>query len=236
MTLSGGLNSSAKYLARFACTVIMNCKQNFLSKRQKYLVRNLTQFVPQYNPPCQKDKDDFSQFLRHYDNILVLTGAGISTESGIPDYRSEGVGVYNRTTYKPINYTTFLNDRSARIRYWARNYIGWPKFSSAVPNKTHFSLVELECTPNKISTIITQNVDGLHHKAGSSKVIELHGNAYWVQCLQCKNLTTRHDFQRILDSLNPNLKIITTTTRPDGDTDVDKVSSYRIFYWICTKA
>lgn len=188
--------------------------------------RSFSNYVPEHNCIPVEEKREFIEFLDKYNNILVLTGAGVSTESGIPDYRSEKVGLYSKSNYKPIDYSTFLKDSKARTRYWARNFVGWPQFSSASPNKIHFFLSTLQEIPGKLLGIITQNVDGLHYKAGSNDVIELHGNSFWVQCLQCKDLISRSDFQKTLQQLNPNFDISSTSLRPDGDVDITQVSVY----------
>ena len=104
---------------------------------------------------------------------IFYVGAGISTESGIPDYRSEGVGLYNRTNHRPMYIQEFMKSSSARKRYWARNFIGWPSFSSVQPNKAHEIVRKWELN-GKVNGLVTQNVDRLHNKAGSQP-IELHG-------------------------------------------------------------
>lgn len=109
-----------------------------------------------------------------------ISGAGISTESGIPDYRSEGVGLYARSTNRPIQYQDFVKYADIRQRYWARNYVGWPKFGYFQPNSSHRTLALWE-KMGKVYWLVTQNVDALHYKAGSQRVTELHGSAHrWV--------------------------------------------------------
>ena len=105
------------------------------------------------------------------------TGAGISTESGIPDYRSEGVGLYARSSNRPVQYQDFVKHAYIRQRYWARNYVGWPKFGYFLPNSSHKTLALWE-KAGKLHWLVTQNVDALHYKAGSTKVTELHGSAH----------------------------------------------------------
>ena len=106
--------------------------------------------------------------------MFVLTGAGLSTESGIRDYRSEGVGQYAVSDQRPIQYQEFLNNPKKRHRYWARNFAAWPTFSSFKPNISHQIISDMEKYGN-LEWLVTQNVDGLHSKAGSVKVTELHG-------------------------------------------------------------
>lgn len=130
-------------------------------------------FVPKCDPTKIEDVIRLKEFIDKHHRLCILTGAGISTESGIPDYRSAEVGLYARTNHKPVLYKEFCNSEAIRRRYWARNYIGWPRFSSLKPNITHKILKNLEYV-GKVGCIITQNVDNLHSKAGSKEVIELH--------------------------------------------------------------
>ena len=153
--------------------------------------------------------------------ILVLTGAGCSTESGIPDYRSANVGLYARTNHKPIQMQDFVKSANTRRRYWARNYVGWERFSSIKPNSTHIKLAKME-RELRLSGVITQNVDTLHTKAGSKDVIELHGSGFEVICLSCKYSIDRHDFQLILNQLNPEVVDTSTMMRPDGDVELSQ--------------
>ncbi|KTC49323.1 NAD-dependent deacetylase [Pseudomonas fluorescens ABAC62] len=148
---------------------------------------------------------------------LVLTGAGISTSSGIPDYRdSEGV----RRGKAPMMYQEFLATPQARRRYWARAMLGWPKVRIAQPNQAHLALAALqrrEC----ISGLITQNVDALHDQAGSHDVIELHGNLHRVLCLDCQLRSERNVIQRQMEIDNPYLAQVHAVQAPDGDTLLD---------------
>ncbi|XP_056637983.1 NAD-dependent protein deacylase Sirt4-like [Diorhabda sublineata] len=180
----------------------------------------LFKFVPKHNEVRQDEIDVVKRFIDESNKILILTGAGISTESGIPDYRSEEVGLYARTNHKPIQYQEFLKNASSRQRYWARNFVGWDTFSQRQPNAIHFSIKNLEHNLNKVTSVVTQNVDNLHFKAGSEKVIELHGSAYRVICLQCNSSYNRHYIQEELKKLNPSMLESTTMIRPDGDVDI----------------
>ncbi|CAG2163692.1 unnamed protein product [Oppiella nova] len=193
----------------------------------------ITQFVPKHQKVTTDEIRAFQQFMDRNSQVLVLSGAGISTESGIPDYRSEGVGLYDRKGHKPIQYQDFLRSDGIRRRYWARNYCGWNRFSSFEPNSGHKCLAEWE-RQKKVSAIVTQNVDRLHQRAGSELVIELHGSAYTVACLSCKYRVSRYLFQQTLTQLNED--IITShemdrnqQLRPDGDIDIDSefVSLFR---------
>ena len=127
---------------------------------------------------------------------VVLAGAGCSTESGIPDYR--GPGAKPRA---PIQYQEFVRSEAARVRYWARSTAGWPRFSAARPNTCHYALAELE-EAGAVRGIITQNVDGLHHAAGSRRVVELHGSLAAVRCLSCGETTGRDAWQNRLLAMN----------------------------------
>ncbi|KAL7742809.1 hypothetical protein ACLKA6_019618 [Drosophila palustris] len=177
------------------------------------------QYVPQHKPALEDDIKRLEDFLLSKPNILVLTGAGISTESGIPDYRSAGVGLYARTNHKPIQHMEFVKSINVRKRYWARNFVGWPNFSSTQPNATHHALSRFE-REARVQSVVTQNVDRLHAKAGSKSVIELHGSGYVVKCLKCDYRIDRHEFQSILSSLNPAFKDAPDMIRPDGDVEI----------------
>ncbi|MGE1153335.1 NAD-dependent protein deacetylase [Pseudomonas kitaguniensis] len=149
--------------------------------------------------------------------FLVLTGAGISTSSGIPDYRdSEGV----RRGKAPMMYQEFLATAQARRRYWARAMLGWPRVRIAQPNKAHVALATLQQRA-RISGLITQNVDTLHDQAGSRDVIELHGSLHWVLCLDCLQRSERDVIQRMMEDQNPYLAGVDAVQAPDGDTLLD---------------
>lgn len=149
--------------------------------------------------------------------FVVLTGAGISTSSGIPDYRdSEGV----RRGKAPMMYQEFLATPQARRRYWARAMLGWPRVRIAQPNKAHLALATLQ-QRERISGLITQNVDTLHDQAGSHDVIELHGSLHRVLCLDCQQRSARDVIQRVMEDQNPYLAGVDAVQAPDGDTLLD---------------
>ena len=148
--------------------------------------------------------------------IVALTGAGCSTESGIPDYR--GVDTPPRTR-PPIQHREFVERADVRRRYWARSLIGWPRFSAARPNAGHAALATLE-RDGALAGVITQNVDGLHHAAGSQAVVELHGALSRVRCLACDALTTRDALQARLLAANPGWSTADVRIAPDGDADL----------------
>lgn len=152
--------------------------------------------------------------------IVVLAGAGCSTESGIPDYRGpEGV----RHTRRPMQYQEFIRSETARRRYWARSTIGWPRFAAARPNAGHLALAQLELG-GAIQGVITQNVDGLHQAAGNKRVVELHGSLAVVRCLECGTQLARTDYQEQLLGLNTGwLETLAggaAELAPDGDAEL----------------
>ena len=146
----------------------------------------------------------------------MLTGAGCSTESGIPDYRdSDGEWKHQR----PVMYQDFVAHASTRRRYWARSLMGWRRIASASPNGAHLALARLEAA-GIVHHLVTQNVDGLHDRAGSRRLIDLHGRLDVVECLSCGARTSRAAFQSELDSCNPGLSDAAgASVRPDGDVD-----------------
>ena len=152
--------------------------------------------------------------------VAVLTGAGVSTDSGIPDYRGEGAPV--RT---PMTFQAFLASEAARKRYWAGSHLGWRTFSSAQPNSGHFALADLEAG-GAVTGVVTQNVDGLHRRAGSRHVVELHGGMDRVLCLTCGQHYAREAIADRLTALNPEIDLETAIRpRPDGDVDVDDIDA-----------
>jgi NAD-dependent SIR2 family protein deacetylase len=145
--------------------------------------------------------------------IVALTGAGISTASGIPDYRdTEGV----RRGNAPMMHQEFITSPAARKRYWARAMFGWHGVGGARPNTAHLALATLQ-RHGHIGAIITQNVDGLHSQAGSRETLELHGNLHWVVCLDCARRMPRGEVQAILEAENPDLLHVHAVLAPDGD-------------------
>ena len=163
------------------------------------------QFVPTHSPAAAEDPDVLERLgdlVRGNGDLLVLTGAGISTESGIPDYRSEKVGLYATSDKRPIQHKAFMDSAAARRSYWARNFVGWPRWSKFEPNEAHRALYRWERL-GLTSALITQNVDQLHYKAGSSEVVELHGTNSTVMCMNCSHQQTRFSFQQVLRDANP---------------------------------
>ncbi|XP_064485329.1 NAD-dependent protein deacylase Sirt4-like [Ornithodoros turicata] len=220
--------SSARIRSRITLTILLPKPMSLLTVScvtqpnilRSHLQVRLFQYVPKHKPCSKEDIEKLQDFVSRKKNLLVLTGAGISTESNIPDYRSEGVGLYSRNTYRPVSYKTFTTSAKARQRYWARNFVGWPRFSAAEPNITHRTLAEWEKN-GRISLLVTQNVDGLHRKAGSKLLTELHGTSFVVKCLSCSVTMSRHEFQKILHKMNPYLDLEVAEIRPDGDVHLD---------------
>ncbi|KAF7284701.1 hypothetical protein GWI33_021714 [Rhynchophorus ferrugineus] len=182
---------------------------------------SLEQFVPKHKPARDEDIQLLENFIFNSKRLLVLTGAGISTESGIPDYRSEVVGLYARTNHKPIQHMEFMRSNATRQRYWARNFVGWPRFSKSQPNAVHFSIKKLEIDHKIVHTVVTQNVDNLHYKAGSQNVIELHGNGHRVVCLQCNKIYDRYYIQeKLKNKYDIDFDAMTKVIGTDGDVAV----------------
>ncbi|TVS17066.1 MAG: NAD-dependent protein deacetylase [Gammaproteobacteria bacterium] len=158
-------------------------------------------------------------FVQQHSRLVVLTGAGCSTESGIPDYRDAG-GAWKRPP--PVQYQDFMRSDHARRRYWARSMLGYPLMAAARPNAAHRWLAALEAR-QRLSLLITQNVDGLHQQAGSRSVIDLHGRIHQVLCTACGVRLSRDLLQERLESLNPWLRRVDAAIGPDGDADIEDV-------------
>ncbi|MCX4472320.1 NAD-dependent protein deacetylase [Micromonospora sp. MW-13] len=157
--------------------------------------------------------------------VVVLSGAGLSTESGIPDYRGPS-GVARRHT--PMTFQAFTGDPVARRRYWARSHLGWRTIARAAPNDGHRAVARLQ-RGGLVDAVITQNVDGLHSVAGSQPVVELHGRLDEVVCLDCGNHTSREELDRRLRQANPGFDAVVAAVHPDGDVDLDdrEVAGFR---------
>ncbi|KAJ0040078.1 hypothetical protein Pint_27432 [Pistacia integerrima] len=214
--------------------------------------------VPDADPPSIEDVNRLYHFFDQSTKLMVLTGAGISTECGIPDYRSllglclhsvclllttmiklisaksNPNGAYS-TGFKPITHQQFVRSVKARRRYWARSYAGWRRFMAAQPGPAHMALASLE-KAGRIDFMITQNVDRLHHRAGSNP-LELHGTVYTVACLDCGFSVGRNEFQDHVKALNPKWaaaiesldhgspgsdKSFGMQQRPDGDIEINE--------------
>ncbi|KAM5188373.1 NAD-dependent protein lipoamidase sirtuin-4, mitochondrial isoform 1-T2 [Callospermophilus lateralis] len=207
--------------------------------RRQCSCRSVEFFVPS-SPPLDPEKvKELQRFISLSKKLLVMTGAGISTESGIPDYRSEKVGLYARTDQKPIQHGDFVRSAPIRQQYWARNFVGWPRFSSHQPNPAHWALSNWEKL-GKLHWLVTQNVDALHTKAGSQRLTELHGcmhrcrksslNVAMVLCLNCGEQTPRGVLQERIKLLNPTWNAEAQGLAPDGDVFLSKeqVQSFQV--------
>jgi NAD-dependent SIR2 family protein deacetylase len=155
--------------------------------------------------------------------VAVLTGAGISTDSGIPDYRGDGAPVRN-----PMTFQDFLSEESYRQRYWAGSHLGWRTFDAARPNDGHRALADLE-RRGVVNGVITQNVDGLHQRAGSGRVVDLHGTLDRVRCLSCDQFFARASVAERISRANPWLEEPDAVElAPDGDVEVRGVERFQI--------
>ena len=152
--------------------------------------------------------------------LVVLTGAGLSTDSGIPDYRGPG-----SPSRMPMTIAEFRSGPAARQRYWARSHLGWGRMRRAVPNPGHHALARLDP-----ELLITQNVDGLHEEAGSRRLVALHGRIAQVVCLECRTTSARSALQARLTELNPGFaeRHVDVRVRPDGDVELEDTSSFRV--------
>jgi NAD-dependent SIR2 family protein deacetylase len=156
-------------------------------------------------------------------SILVLTGAGVSTESGIPDYRGEG-----KTERHPMTFDVFMGSVEARKRYWARSYVGWSVIANAKPNASHFALAQAESL-GRVAHVVTQNVDSLHQQAGSKKVTDLHGRLDQVVCMSCQVLLPRMQMDQLIEELNYGIrKDLNVEFTPDGDAEVEATADFKI--------
>ena len=169
-------------------------------------------------------------FVRRYPRLLVLTGAGCSTEAGIPDYR-DASGEWKRSA--PMRFQLFVADELARKRYWARSMLGWRTMAQARPTSAHRALARLEAA-GRIELLVTQNVDGLHHAAGSARVIDLHGRIDTVCCLGCAARSPRSVLQEDLLRRNPRWAALQASSAPDGDADLEAADFAQFEVPACT--
>ena len=196
--------------------------------------------VPECGPPTVTEVNALAEFVARAERLLVITGAGVSTESNVPDYRSPN-GAYS-TGFKPMTHQEFMRSEKNQSRYWARSFAGWEEFAErTVPNAAHYALADAQ-KRGQVWRLITQNVDRLHHAAGSEDALELHGTTHEVICVACGDARRRRRFQLELRDANPTLvpeatnaddkhgKQTTNETerpeifrrRPDGDVELDR--------------
>ena len=166
----------------------------------------------------ESDISELRDFVRHHPRLFVLTGAGISKASGIPTYRDE-IGVWRSRS--PIQHKEFISSKAVQQRYWARSFSGWEAVGNALPNPAHDALARLEAMGH-VQTLVTQNVDRLHQKAGHSRVIDLHGRLDQAVCMDCGELTPRAEIQVWLRKHNSHLIGTRAQLAPDGDAEVQE--------------
>jgi NAD-dependent SIR2 family protein deacetylase len=169
-------------------------------------------------------------WLARFERVLVLTGAGISTASGIPDYR-DSKGDWKRPP--PVSFQALTGDAATYRRYWARSFVGWPRMHAAQPNAAHAALAAWQARGG-LSTLITQNVDGLHQRAGSREVIDLHGRLDAVVCLGCGAQQPRLALQARMAQINVDWRPSAAATAPDGDADLSAEDAARFIAPHCT--
>ena len=165
----------------------------------------------------QEGTERLARFAASHRRLFVLTGAGCSTGSGIPDYR-DAQGRWKRSP--PMTWQIFSANPSSRQRYWARSFAGWPTFASATVNGAHLALTELQ-RQGRLAGLVTQNVDGLHQSAGSDPVIDLHGRLDRIRCIDCGGRWPRAAYQQRLARANPGWAGHPSAIAPDGDADLD---------------
>ena len=170
--------------------------------------------------PASADVHALAALLAHHRRLVVLTGAGCSTASGIPDYR-DADGDWKRA--RPVMYADFIGNAATRRRYWARSLVGFRRMRHVQPNAAHHALAHLE-RRGRVTQLITQNVDGLHQAAGSVQAIDLHGRIDTVRCLGCGRRSHREALQTELEHRNPSFARLDGPDAPDGDADVDHVA------------
>jgi len=175
--------------------------------------------LPQSRPAGPVDA--LRDWIARHRRVFVLTGAGCSTQSGIPDYRdTEG----NWKRKPPVMYQAFVEDDATYRRYWARSHVGWPRFSQARPNAAHHALAAWQAM-GTLSLLVTQNVDSLHQRAGHRDVVDLHGCLAEVVCLDCGLRQSRDDVQHAMTAANADWRAGPGAAAPDGDADIDDAAA-----------
>lgn len=163
------------------------------------------------------ESDALREFIERHPRLFILTGAGCSTDSGIPDYR-DADGGWKRA--QPVQYRAFMDEESTRKRYWARSLVGWRRFRRARPNDAHRALAALE-QRGGVALLVTQNVDRLHQAAGSTNVVDLHGRLDLVRCMRCERRMPREELQQELLIRNAGWTDLDAREAPDGDADLE---------------
>jgi len=200
--------------------------KSFFSLTQ-LVVRNISgkhvnirsKFVPRHKEATNEDVEIVQKFIESRNRLFVLSGAGISTESGLPDYRSKKVGLYERSKHKPMLHQDFISSKLKRKKYWARNYAGWSAYQKIRPNTIHYKLTHLQ-QEGKVLVHVTQNVDGLNQKAGGENIVELHGAMGRVKCLNCGEIVCRDKLQSRFKEMNKHWSADVIDIRPDADANI----------------
>ena len=168
---------------------------------------------------CADAAQALQGFIDTHPRLVVLTGAGISTDSGIPDYRDRNAQWKRK---QPVQHHDFMQSLETRQRFWARSLIGWPMMRDAKPNTAHLKLAEME-RAGHIPLLITQNVDGLHQQAGHQNIIDLHGRSDRVLCTECTAQYSRDQVHFWMLEKNEDFKHFQATAAPDGDADLENI-------------
>ena len=166
----------------------------------------------------ESDAQNLSRFIRKHPRLTILSGAGCSTASGIPDYRDDQGEWKHR---QPMQFSDFVADAAKRRRYWAQSFAGWSRIASAKPNRAHLAIARLEQL-GFVTCVVTQNVDDLHKTAGSQRVIDLHGILRRIRCLKCDSTEPRKKFQQKLRDENPHWDANISSIAPDGDAKLSR--------------
>ena len=215
--------SAAPLLARgLVCVASAEIGSQGARKPRRSATSSRPATVPDCGPPTVAEVNALAEFIARADRLLVITGAGVSTESNVPDYRSPN-GAYS-TGFKPMTHQEFMRSEKNQSRYWARSFAGWEEFAErTVPNAAHYALADAQ-KRGQVWRLITQNVDRLHHAAGSEDALELHGTTHEVICVACGDARRRRRFQLELRDANPTFAHPATNAenrRPDGDVELD---------------
>lgn len=163
------------------------------------------------------ESDALREFIERHSRLFILTGAGCSTDSGIPDYR-DAEGGWKRA--QPVQFRAFMDEPLTRKRYWARSLVGWRRIRRARPNDAHRALAALE-RQGRVGLLVTQNVDRLHQAAGSTQIVDLHGRLDMVRCMGCERRSPREELQEELLRRNPDWAALDAREAPDGDADLE---------------
>ncbi|MCY4358892.1 MAG: NAD-dependent protein deacetylase [Gammaproteobacteria bacterium] len=193
------------------------------------LLRNPEPIAPE--PVPEGTLSELQEFIANHPRLFVITGAGISCESGIPAYRDTKGNWQSRT---PVQHSDFMSDPASRQSYWMRSFYGWPTVANAQPNQAHRALVRLE-ELGYIQTLVTQNIDRLHQKAGQKHVFDLHGRLDQVICMECDALHSRNDIQHWLREHNPRLDDLGAEPAPDGDAHIQDTLVHKLRIPNCSR-